>query len=190
MNRMHWQDWSASVLDGWHLLSGKTKRIFLIGLSMGGALALYHASFLPAAGVVGMSTPYQVRDDPRRPFLPLISRFIPYMDKGKSDWQDRAAVEDHFSYDQYPTRAIIQLTRLLEELRKSLPSITMPALLLHSIKDSGVDPSNMDLIYQALGTPEDQKSRVLLERSGHVLTRDLDKDLVFSKINAFIKSIN
>ncbi len=187
MNRMLWKDWSASVLDGWHLLSHCVDRIFLIGLSMGGALALYHASFLPAAGVVALSTPYQVQSDPRLPFLPLITRFIPYMEKGKSDWQDKGAVEDHFSYKYYPTRAILQLTKLLEELRRALPDVTIPALLMHAVKDSGVDPVNIDLIYQALGTPEGQKTRIMLQNSGHVVTRDLDKDIVFSGIHKFIQ---
>lgn len=186
LNRMIWNDWSASVLDGWHLLSKAVERIFLIGLSMGGALALYHASFLPAAGVIALSTPYQVRSDPRLPFLPILSKFFPYLEKGESDWQDQDAVEDHFSYDHYPTKAVLQLVRLLEELRKSLPDVKLPALLMHAVKDGGVGVENIDLIYDALGTPAEQKTRILLQNSGHVVTRDQDKDLVFSSIQKFI----
>lgn len=186
MNRMYWKDWSASVLDGWHLLGSTTKRIFLIGLSMGGALALYHASFLPVAGVVGLSTPYQIKSDPRLPFLPLISLFIPYMAKGKSDWQNRNAVEDHFSYAQYPTKAIIQLNNLLKALQCALPKVTAPALLMHALKDLGVSPDNMDKIYNQLGTADHLKNKIWLENSGHVVTRDMDKDLVFHNILSFI----
>jgi len=188
LNRMHWQDWSASVLDGWHLLESTTKNIFLIGLSMGGALALYHASFLPAAGVVSLSAPYQIQADPRRTFLPLLSNFIPYVNKERSDWQDKNAVKDHFSYAQYPSKAILQLDLLLESLREALPKINIPALLMHSIKDKGVTPKNMDLIYKALGTPEYQKQTIWLENSGHVITRDLDKEIVFRSVQSFIES--
>jgi len=186
MNRMQWGDWSASVLDGWHLLKSTAKNIFLIGLSMGGALALYHSSFLPVAGVVGLSAPYKIRSDPRRILLPYISWLIPYIEKGDSDWQDPNAVEDHFSYDLYPTKAIIQLCSLLEELRTALPKITAPALLVHSKKDIGVPLENVDLIYNALSTPENLKEKVLLENSGHVVTRDMDKELVFHSVQAFI----
>ena len=35
MARTRWQDWLASVEDGIGLLSGVTKRIFVLGLSMG-----------------------------------------------------------------------------------------------------------------------------------------------------------
>ena len=186
MNRMHWQDWSASVLDGWHVLGSTTKNIFLIGLSMGGALALYHSSFLPVAGVVGLSAPYEIRSDPRRILLPYISWLKPYVKKGDSDWQDPKAKENHFSYDRYPTRAILQLSDLLKALRIALPKVSAPALLMHSNKDVGVPPENLDLIYNALGTPDNMKKKVLLKNSGHVITRDQEKDTVFQNVQAFI----
>lgn len=153
---------------------------------MGGTLALYHASFLPAAGVVGLSTPCQIRSDPRLKFLPYINWFIPYVEKGDSDWQDPHAREDHFSYDQYPTKGILQLISLTKELQTALPKITIPALLIHSKKDIGVPPMNLDLIYNALGTPESLKKKVLLENSGHVITRDQEKEKVFQNVQAFL----
>ena len=52
LQRMQWQDWYMSVLDGWHLLKSITKKHILIGLSTGGALALYHATLFPVQGVV------------------------------------------------------------------------------------------------------------------------------------------
>ncbi len=186
LNRMEWEDWSGSVLDGWHLLKSNKKNIFLIGLSMGGILALYHSSFLPVTGVVGLSTPYEIRADPRKKFLPYLTWLFPYMDKGDSDWQNPNAREDHFSYDQYPTKAILQFTYLVEALQEALPRVTAPALLMHSKKDIGVPPENLDLVYKALGTPEGLKKKILLENSGHVLTRDLDKDTVFKNVQSFI----
>jgi len=189
MNRMTWGDWSNSVLDGWHLLQPLTKRIFIIGLSMGGVLALYHSSFLLAAGVVSLSTPFQIEPSLRLSILPLLSNFIPYSEKGKSDWQDPEAIESHFSYARYPTKAILQLNNLLEAMRKSLPEVTIPALLIHAVKDTGVIPENMDLIYKNLGTPQENKKKILLENSGHVVTRDMEKELVFKSIHEFIQRV-
>jgi len=59
---------------------------------------------------------------------------------------------------------------------------------MHAIKDKGVSPENMDLIYKALGTPENQKQTIWLENSGHVITRDLDKEIVFKSVQSFIQS--
>ncbi|MCJ7717614.1 MAG: hypothetical protein MUO54_13985, partial [Anaerolineales bacterium] len=127
------------------------------------------------------------KSDPRLPFLPLLSKFIPYIAKGKSDWQDKNAVENHFSYAEYPTKAILQLTYLLEALQAAIPKVTAPALLIHARKDLGVAPENMDLIYNQLGTADHLKNKILLENSGHVVTRDQDKDIVFSSVLSFIK---
>jgi carboxylesterase len=189
MDRVVWQDWSNSVLDGWHLLRPNTSRVFIVGLSMGGVLALYHASFLPVEGVISLSAPYEMEPDPRLKFLPLFSKIIPYASKGKSDWQDPHANEEHFSYDMYPTKAILQLTQLLEAMRASLPAITSPALLVHSKKDIGVPHHNMEKISRALGTPEEKIQKLLLENSGHVVTRDLEKDLVFRTAHEFIQNV-
>jgi carboxylesterase len=177
------------VLDGWNLLRQNTKQVFLIGLSMGGALALYHGSFLPAAGVVSMSTPYQIQPSLRLKLLPFLTYFLPYASKGKPDWQDQDAKEEHFSYDQYPTRAIQQLNDLLGSMRRSLPEVTIPALLMHSKKDQGVIPANMEWISRDIGTPKSSLNKIWLENSGHVVTRDLDKDLVFNSINNFIRHV-
>ncbi len=189
MNRMTWGDWSNSVLDGWHLLQPLTDRIIIIGLSMGGVLALYHASFLPAAGVVSLSTPFQIEPSLKLTFLPWLSRIMPYAKKGKPDWQDPDAVESHFSYARYPTKAILQFNNLLEVMRKSLPKVTIPTLLIHAIKDAGVIPENMDLIYKNLGTAQEDKKKIWLENSGHVVTRDMEKELEFKSIHEFIQLV-
>ncbi|MEJ2411832.1 MAG: alpha/beta hydrolase [Anaerolineales bacterium] len=159
--------------------------MFVLGLSMGGVLTLYHASFLPIAGLVSMSTIYQI-DDARLKILPILSKFVKYIDKGKSDWQDEQAVEDHFSYDYYPTKALLQLAKLLQAMRNTLPDVTVPALLMHSRLDIGVPLANLEKIYRAIGTPENLKEKIVLEHSGHVVTRDKDKEIVFSAISNFI----
>ncbi len=189
IQRSHWQDWSGSVLDGWHLLQSSTDKIILMGLSMGGVLALYHASFLPVQGVISLSTPYQIGPDPKLVILPFLTGIIPYLPKGKSDWHDRDAAKDHISYEKFPTRAIVQLTLLLQEMRNSLPKVTVPALLMHAKGDLVIGPENMSRIYQELGTAEENKEMVLLENSGHVVTRDSDKMIVYNNVLNFVQRI-
>ena len=189
IQRSHWQDWSGSVLDGWYLLQSSTDKIILMGLSMGGILAYYHASFLPIQGVVSLSTPYQLEPDPRLALLPFLSGIFPYLKKGESDWHNPDAAKDHISYEKFPTRAIVQLTLLLQEMRNSLPNVTVPALLMHAKGDLVIGPENMSRIYQELGTAEENKEMVLLENSGHVVTRDSDKMIVFNKVLSFIQRV-
>jgi carboxylesterase len=187
LDRVTWQDWSNSVLDGWHLLAPNTEQVFLVGLSMGGVLTLYHASFLPVTGLVSMSTPYEI-EDPRSKYLGIFAKLIRYVDKGESDWQDEEVVQDHFSYDYYPTKGLVQLAQLLQIMQDSLPKVTVPALLMHSRKDLGVPLHNLDKITQALGTPKSDQQKLILENSGHVITRDKDQFKVFTTIHQFIQT--
>ena len=189
IQRSHWQDWSASVLDGWHLLQSSTDKVILMGLSMGGILALYHASFLPVQGVVTLSTPYQLGSDLKLAVLPFLTGIYPFVKKGKSDWHNPDAAKDHISYEKFPTRAIVQLTHLIQKMRDSLPKVTAPALLMHAKGDLVVDPENMSRIYQELGTAEENKEMVWLENSGHVVTRDSDKKIVFNQVQNFVQRV-
>ena len=190
LQRTKWEDWSASILDGWNLLSSFTDNIFLIGLSTGGALALYHASFLPTRGVVGLSTIYRIEPGLRLTLLPILSKFIPYVPKGEPDWQDPNAYKNHFSYHRYPTKAVLELTKFLAAMRDSLPKVKAPTLLMHSKKDFGVIPENMNWIYRDLGTAENEKKKIWLENSGHVVTRDLDREFVFKSVLGFINQFS
>jgi carboxylesterase len=186
MNRMHWIDWSNSVLDGWNLLRPITKEIFLIGLSMGGVLALYHSSFLPVQGVVSLATPYKIEKSPLVKLVRYLTWLIPIISKGKDDWQDPTAGDEHFSYDKYPTKAALQLQDLLEEMVNSLPEIKVPALVMGSTKDETAPPEHIDFIFNHLGTEQAQKQKVFVSNSGHVITRDQDKEAVFDQISKFI----
>ena len=85
MLRVTWQDWLTSVEDGWHLLRGAADQVFVAGLSMGGTLALLLASQVEVAGVIAMSTPYEMSPDPRLRFIKWLRWIYPSAPKGQSD---------------------------------------------------------------------------------------------------------
>lgn len=190
MNRARWEDWAASVEDGWHILQDAVDEIYLIGLSMGGVLALYQSSNLRVAGTVALSTPYRINPNPLLPYLKYIWWLYPSAPKGESDWQDPTQTEEHFSYEKYPTRAVYELHKLLRETRSILPDIHTPVFLMHSKNDATVTPDNMVKIYKEIGTPEADKDMVYVENSGHVLTRDIQKENVFQHIRQFIEKVS
>jgi carboxylesterase len=160
------------------------EEIFIIGLSMGGVLSLYASSYLPTAGTIVMSTPYDLPQDPRIPLLPLLWHLFPLADKGKDDWRNPDAVKEHISYAKYPTRSLIELQKLLDQMRTSLPSLTAPVLLFQSRDDETVPAENMPRLHGDIGSFS--KEMVWVEDSGHVLTREPVQDFVFRTIYAFI----
>lgn len=187
MRRARWQDWLSSVEDGYFLLRNATKRIFLMGLSMGGVLSLLFAAQQPVAGVVAMSTPYELPEDPRLRFVKWLHWVYPSVPKGTPDWHDPEAAKDHVHYPAYPTRAIAELRDLLTEMRASLAQVRTPVLLIHSRQDRAVRPENVTRIYEKLGSQD--KEIFWLEQSGHVITREPERLKVFAAALQFIHRI-
>jgi carboxylesterase len=187
-----WTDWTASVEDAYSLLRGVTDNIYLMGLSMGGALALFMSTRLAAKGVVAFSTPYRLRDDTRLKYIELISWFIPFLPKSteppSSGWFDKEAWREHVAYPQNPVRSIAELNKLLGEMQRALPSVKVPVLLIHSRDDRYVLPENMELIDAALVNASD-RTKLYVTGSGHVVTRDAARHQVFESAVEFIRRV-
>jgi carboxylesterase len=184
-----WTDWTASVEDGYHLLHGAVDRVYLIGLSMGGALSLLMSARLDVKGVVAISSPYQLAADWRMNFTEWIGKFQPYLPKSKGapseGWFDIDAWRQHVSYSENPIRSIGQLHDLLAELRLALSQVHVPVLLIHSQDDRYVPPQNMELTFAALVNSPD-KTKQYITGSGHVATEDASRQQVFEMVNEFI----
>ena len=193
MVRSRYTDWMASVEDGWHLLSGCVDHIFLIGLSMGGILSLYMSTRLPVAGVIAMSTPYKLPDDPRLKYAKLIATLMPYQAKPpRSDdpgtgYFDQSLWDYHVSYPVNPIRSIYELACLLQEMQSALPQVKAPVLLIHSKDDTYVLKDSMPQIYEHLGTAD--KTMMWIEGSGHVVTEEPPRDRVFAAADQFIRRV-
>ncbi|NJC98131.1 MAG: hypothetical protein C3F07_13745 [Anaerolineales bacterium] len=193
MVRSHYTDWIASVEDGYHLLRGITSHIFLAGLSMGGILALLMSTRLQGViGVVAMSTPYKLPDDPRLRHIEWISRIVQFMPKSDEEpgasWFDKEAWKDHISYPQNPVYSIGELNKLLGEMREALPKVNVPVLLMHSKDDTYVLPENMELIHSDLTNASDT-TKLYITGSSHVVTRDAARQQVFESALAFIQQV-
>jgi carboxylesterase len=191
MIRSNWTDWTASVEDGYSLLRGLTDQVFLIGLSMGGILSLLMSTRLTVQGVIAMSTPYKLPDDPRLRKIDWIAKIVTYMPKSDeapgASWFDKDAFKDHISYPMNPVRSIGQLNQLLGEMRAALLKINVPVLLMHSKDDKYVSPENIELIFADLKTSD--KTKLFVTGSGHVVTRDAARRQVFESALEFIRRV-
>ena len=192
MIRSSYTDWLASVEDGYDLLSGAADSIFIMGLSMGGVLSLTTAARLPVKGVVAMSTPYKLPDDPRLRHIEWLSKLAPFMPKSTEEpgasWFDKQAYKNQVSYPQNPLHAIGELNKLLSEMRASLTQIRVPVLLIHSRDDNYVVKDSMQRIFDNLTTQE--KQMLWIEGSGHVITADAQRQTVFNAAADFVHKIS
>jgi carboxylesterase len=190
MIRSSWRDWAAAVEDGYWLLRGLTERVFVAGVSTGGALALLAATNLRVAGVIAMSTPYMLPTRWPGWSLKLLSRFRPYIRKSKgtpgAGWFDKQAFADHVAYPKNPVRSIAELQMLQAEMRGALPSVRVPVLLMHSQDDTYIPPGNMEQIQvRPINSPAVET--MWISGSGHCVTRDAARETVYEAAAEFIR---
>ena len=182
---LHWQDWYAAVKEKYFDINRKCKKVIVSGQSMGGALALHLASHHPVNGVISLAGAVFLKDW-RLSLLPLARHIIPYQHKSKGpDIRNKELKQKIPSYHKYPVRSVDQLLALLEHTRLDLPEITAPALLIHSRKDRSVHFDNLQYIYNHISSIK--KEMLILEDSYHVVSLDIEKEVVFQKIRSFIK---
>ncbi len=191
-----WHDWFGSVEDAFEELSNRCDLVFGIGLSLGGDLVLHLARLAgennaPLRGVVAVSAPIFVthRLIPLFRAFPFLFRFFPYTDKkdGEDDTQDPRVRANHPAYDRTPTLAARSLILgLLPHLRRELPDIHIPVLLLQGRGDRTIPADSMPIIYRGLGSRD--KRMVWLDKGGHLVLEDYDKAVAFQLIADFIAS--
>lgn len=191
MIRSRYIDWMASVEDGYHLLRGLASRIFLAGISTGGALALLMSTRLDVQGVVAISTLDGLPKDYPFWLLKAASLVMPYSAKTNqapgASWYDKEAFKTHVAYPANPVRSVAELKLLLAEMNAALPNVRVPVLLVHSRDDKYVRPESMPRIHARVGSSE--KEMFWVTESGHVVTRDAKRAEVFAAASAFIQRV-
>lgn len=188
MSRARCDDWIASVEDGLNLLKGCTDRQVVMGLSMGGVLALIAAARFDCCAAVTFSTPCGLPHDPRAWLLPLIGRLNFSIRKGKPDWRNPEAALDHMDYPFYPSRAIIELDRLIKIMLGELINISIPVLLVQSRVDKGIPAESLEKLYTRLGDID--KTGYWVDDSSHVIIREPEREKIFAEVKSFVKRIN
>jgi carboxylesterase len=160
-------------------------------MSMGGNLAVLLARRVKLAGMVLISTPFDLPRDPRlrllRHVLRPLSAIWRHARKAPRRWADPQAALEHLTYPVRPLRAVAELDRLLAETRRALRDARTPALLLHSRDDAAVAPEDAVRLHAALGSSK--KELIWLEGSSHALTQDARREDVAVAVLDFVRGV-
>ena len=125
--------------------------VFLGGESTGGLLALYLAAEYPQAAGILAYAPALVTTPTFGPYLlPLVAPFTPFLQKPKSNRPPTPADERWQGYPVNPLRAVGQLYRLQRAVRRRLPLIRQPLLVVQGRLDTVVHPRVPDQVYRAV----------------------------------------
>lgn len=180
-----WPDWYRSVSESLQDLAQDCSQVWAVGLSLGGALSLYAASQGLVDGVVALAAPAGLADWRAR-FAGFGKYFMPYQRRRFSPKQQELNERTgRLVYDRLPLAAVESLYQFIGVVRKCLPLVRVPTLVVHSAKDEVVAAYSGDYIFKHIASV--QKEYLHLERSGHIITEDVEKELVCERVRNFLQ---
>lgn len=193
MNSTTFSDWLGELTAALVDLTRHCRAVVVAGLSMGGTLALrlaeLHGERIAGLILVNpsvMTTRTLAKFAPiLKRIQPLLIRVLPSLDGITDDIAKPGVLEG--GYDRIPVAAALSLQTSWSVVRRDLPLVKSPLLLLHSIVDHVVEPANSAIVLAEVSSTD--RREVLLEKSYHVATLDYDADLIFAESMEFINRV-
>ncbi len=188
-----WQDWMMDAEEAFLDLSSSVDRLFIVGHSMGGLIALNLAAkyrdridaiivAAPAIRLVSMLAP----DRPLHFLTPVLQSVV-------KNWDLKVAFSDPDStgagvhYSWAPTDAIRSFFDLISFTHSRLHDISCPVLIMHNRTEKTVLPESASIVYDSIATPEEKKELVWLERSQHQMFCDCEKERAVAIVVDYIR---
>ena len=182
-------EWLSGARTALVELRGHASHIAIVGQSMGGALATILAAEGGADTLV-LLAPYMAL--PRRAarigtFHRVVAPFVPYLvSRSESSILDPEARRKALGRGLTTPRLLHELSLVVRRARAALADVTAPTLVIHSRNDPRVTAADADAAFAALGSEE--KTLEWVERSGHVISVDFDRDLVAQRVITWLES--
>lgn len=167
-------EWVRCALETYDRLAATHSRVYVLGLSLGGVLALKVAEERPAAGALVIAAPLDLGRF-RRLAVPLLALALDSIAKTPAIFDEESRAR-HPGYRRMPLRAVLELIRLQSEVEARLSRIVAPLRLLYSRLDPTVHVENASRILR--GASRAQGSVDYLESSSHVVTVDRERERV------------
>jgi len=179
LQNVQWQSWYKAVEEQYTDMRRQCRSVFIAGHSMGGALALLAGARLNPDGIISMSAPLRICMA-KTAVLRLIHPFVSCIRKKAS----HTLRIKEAGYDCYPSRGVIECSKLLSTVRKELHQVNAPVLFMHSKEDRRVRFSHMARIEKRVSSSVTHC--IGFSSSGHMLPVGPDKDKVSREIISFI----
>jgi carboxylesterase len=185
LNQTRWTEWTRHVEGALAELQARCETVFVGGLSMGAVLTLYLAAHHPDLPGVVAYAPATLVSDWRLTLVPVLKYVMRRSPKGHSDMHDSEAEAYVWSYDDWPLAAAHELQKLTREVKRLLPQVAPPLLVVCSSGDETVHPDSAQYTYDHAGSAD--KELVTLHGCGHVLTVDCEWKSAAEKTHQFIE---
>jgi carboxylesterase len=185
-----YSDWLNSVDRGHAILKTCCRRILVAGFSTGAGLALQSAIGKPHdfEAVIAVSAPLRFKSFSSR-FAELLHGFNLCcshvgLNRLAVEFVKNDADNPHINYLLCPVSSFVQVKKLMRSVRRRLPDIQIPALILQGRHDPKVAPESGPAIFQRLGAHQKRFAWIDFNRHGIVLGPAARE--VFHEVESFL----
>ena len=176
-------DWFDSVLDGYAILKNVCDKIFVVGHSMGGLLALKLASMCKVEKLVTLAAPIFISTETDITSLPPREKCGEnYVIRPRRTLENVPPAANKV-YRKTPFINIHELLDIIVEVKNILPKVTAPILIMHGEGDHTAQPKSAEYIENNIGSKISR--RIMIPESGHLLPLIEKRDFVFEETLKF-----
>jgi carboxylesterase len=182
-------EWIAAARDSLAAMRERYTFLSIVGLSMGGALAVIIAAESASIASLALVAPYlgmpaQLRFAAALHWLwgPLAGEINSRSPRSIRDPIER---EKNLAYGTVTGRTLSELSKVVARARKALPRLNAPTLIVMSNEDPRVAVGVGEFALNRLGAND--KKLVLTEGAGHIITVDYGRERVFAEIEAWLR---
>jgi carboxylesterase len=182
------EDWTDHVESAYNDLKADCDSVFVGGISLGGLLALHLGTkYQEIAGLILYAPALKLQNR-----LASLAPYLKYFTRTFS-WRKarikKSIVDERwqgYGIDSLP--AVSQLLEIQHQVQQSIPEITQPILIFQGRRDQTVDPEGAQYLYNRVNSMD--KQLIWLDKSGHIITLDVEWEIAAEKTTEFIQRLS
>ena len=181
-------EWAEAARAAFRQVQSRHRSVSVVGLSMGGALAVALTAESRDVCALALIAPYV--EMPRMIRAAAATHWLWGRFAGEISAQNPRSIRDpierekSLAYGSVTGSALYQLLKVVRRARKSLPDVKAPTLLIQSREDPRCTPEGAERAMKLLGARE--KKLVWTEGAGHVITVDYGRERVYTEVKNWL----
>ncbi len=186
-NGTKYHEWLEFIERDFAEMLSENDSMYIVGISMGGALALHLASMFPIKKIIVCATVLHFKDHKKLTWINPFTKYF-YKSVAKNKRFDKE-IRDQLKfngYTHYPLVALDEYFKMAKIIKMELKKVTAPIFILYSKRDLTSPKINVDIVYNTVTSKE--KSVNSYNNCSHaMLVKGDDQKLIFSDILEFLK---
>ncbi|WP_426462300.1 alpha/beta hydrolase [Staphylococcus equorum] len=176
--------WFKEALDGYDFLVEKGyDEIVVAGLSLGGCYALKLSLNRDVKGIITMCSPMYIKTEGS-----MFDGVLEYARNFKKyEGKDETTINKEMDVFQ-PSETLQELQGQIQDVRDHVDEVMDPLLVVQAEQDQMINTDSANIIYNE--SESDEKDIKWYANSGHVITIDKEKELVFEDVYQFLESLD